>query len=573
MHRIPNSAVAVALLLLAFIAYGDTLRGEFVWDDASSILLHQHVRNPARVLDLFTEDQHAFAGGQGNFYRPLLSLTFMVDHVLAQVGQPPVPVETVPEELSPTLFHVSSILWHAAASVLLFLFLRRAGAPEPVQLFVSAVFVVHPLHTEAVAYISGRADSMAAAFMFAALYLFTWDESSRRRVFGLALGAAAFACALLSKESAFTFPVLLALTIALVPRTGAASPVQRWLPFLVCAILLGIYGTLRSTVLSFADTGESTAGGFSARVIETLQAFALYIQLLFAPTGLHMERTLTGVPAYATVIGGALLASTVAITVVCYRTGRSRAALGFAWFLAMWLPISGLFPLNAPMAEHWMYVPMAGFFWGIAELAYEAVKRRLGPVQWTAAALVSVWMVGLLGMTALRNLDWRSNEALYVATLRENPDSIRVQFNLGVAYQDLLNNPRGAIRHFENVLAAYASRKRGAPGSAGRYWADELEAYLALGDLYRAADRIEVAIPRYQTLLTIQPDAHNSAIVARAAYGLGRCYLAIGEYPAALSAFRRAAQLSPELASEAQRAIESEAPLAAFAEMSTPTPP
>jgi hypothetical protein len=303
-------------------------------------------------------------------------------------------------------------------------------------------------------------------------------------------------------------------------------------------------------------------------MVETLQSFALYIKLIFVPTGLHMERTLAGVPTYAAGIGAALLVSIAVLAVYCYRTNRRRAALGFGWFLVMWLPISGLFPLNAPMAEHWMYVPLAGFIWGLAELAHEAIATRARGVRWTAAAVLGMWVVVLISMTALRNLDWRSNESLYVATLRMNPESTRVQFNLGVVYQDLLDNPRGAIRHFENVTSAYRNRKLTEPDSATRFWSDELEAYLSLGDLYRSMDRIDQAMLEYQTLLTVQPDARNTAIVAHAAYGLGRCYLAIGEYAAAMTAFRRAAQLAPELGAAAQDAIDREAPLAAFA-----TPP
>ena len=83
--QLPAVAVAIWLAVLAFVAYGNTLPGEFVWDDASSILLHQHVKDPGKVFALFTEDQHAFAGGQGNFYRPLLSVTFMADYALARM--------------------------------------------------------------------------------------------------------------------------------------------------------------------------------------------------------------------------------------------------------------------------------------------------------------------------------------------------------------------------------------------------------------------------------------------------------------------------------------------------------
>ncbi len=562
---LPTAAIAIWLAVLAFVAFGNTLRGEFVWDDASSILLHQHVKDPSKVFALFTEDQHAFAGGAGNFYRPLLSVTFLVDYALARIGQPAIPLDQVPTDLSPTLFHVSSILWHAAAAIALFLFMRRTGAPEVVCLAVSTIFVVHPLHTEAVAYISGRADSMAAAFMFAALYFCTWDETSKRRSAGVALALVAYGAALLSKESAFIFPVLLVLTVGFVPRNRVAqlTPGARWLPLALSAGLLALYGVLRRTVLDFGGDAPSTAPDLGVRVIETLQSFALYMKLLFVPTHLHMERTLAGVPGYTTALGVALLIAIAALAVWCSRTGRRRATFGFAWFIATWLPISGLFPLNAPMAEHWLYVPMAGFWWGVAEIVYSVVSGHRAAA-WIVSAVLVSWLTVLVALTAARNLDWRNNKSLYIATLRENPESIRVQFNLGVVYQDLLDNPAGARRHFENVVAAYTRRKAADASLTGQFWADELESYLSLGDIHLDSGRYDRAIPVYQTLLSVQATDQNRAIMGRAAFGLGRCYLAIGEYEAAISTFRRAAELVPGLAAETQRTILREAPLAAF---------
>ena len=76
------------VLVAGVLAYGNSFLGEFVWDDASSILLHEHVRDPAKFGQLFREDQHPFGRGQGNFYRPLLASSFMVDCVVAGVWFP-----------------------------------------------------------------------------------------------------------------------------------------------------------------------------------------------------------------------------------------------------------------------------------------------------------------------------------------------------------------------------------------------------------------------------------------------------------------------------------------------------
>ena len=74
--------VALLLALACVLAYANTFRGEWVWDDASSVLLHKHVRDPGKFFQLFREDQHAFGRGEGNFYRPLVSVSFMADYWL-----------------------------------------------------------------------------------------------------------------------------------------------------------------------------------------------------------------------------------------------------------------------------------------------------------------------------------------------------------------------------------------------------------------------------------------------------------------------------------------------------------
>ena len=180
-RRVWLAGAAVAVLAAA--SYVNTLDGGWVWDDASSVLMHRHVQDPSKIGRLFLEDQHAFGMGQGNFYRPLLSVTFMADYLLSG-GPVPAAGDAAakPRTDLPTLvFHLDSIAWHVLAAVLLLALLLRLGAPPAAAAGAAAVFAVHPLHTEAVAYISGRADMMSAVFMFAALLLFLSRSAGARR--------------------------------------------------------------------------------------------------------------------------------------------------------------------------------------------------------------------------------------------------------------------------------------------------------------------------------------------------------------------------------------------------------
>jgi hypothetical protein len=540
-------AVSAALIVLGFLAYANTFSGDWVWDDVSSVLLHENVQNPAKLGQLFREDQHAFGRGQGNFYRPLVSVSFMVDYLLSYSptldgselkGYP---------DVKPLLFHLTNTLWHCAAAVLLFILLGRLGAPRVVQGIVPALFVLHPMHTEAVAYISGRADMMSATFILAALLCATTEANGAKRLVGIAFSGLFFILGLCSKESTMIYPVLLTVVIALRTRAEATAPARAsWLtqiiPLILSLLILAVYGLLRTTVLKFNEGGGESVTGFGARLVETCQAFAFYIKTLFIPTGLHMEQTLVGVPTWTAALGLLFLAACIATAIWSYRTGHRRITLGLVWFLAAWLPISGIFPLNAPMAEHWMYVPMAGFWWALME-ALVLVGRR-APIRHVAVGGVALLAIMFLYQTISRNKDWRDNERIFRATLAENPNTLRIHTNLAVTYDFLQGNDPGAVRHYQAVLAYYEAQKK-APDTLVN---DEIPARLSLAKVYLRQHKYSQALPLFGSLVPLGQQEATKADGAEAAFGVGQCYLGLGDFSRAQQMMQQAVSLDANLA-------------------------
>lgn len=547
--------VAAAICLLTVLAYSNTFTNGFVWDDASSVLLHKHVQDPSKFTQLFKEDLHAFGRGQGTFYRPLVAATLMADFALAFRGpreasddSPGIP------DVNPFLFHATNTFCHGLAALLLFALLTRLEAPRFVRAVTPLLYAVHPLHTEAVAYISGRADSMAAAFMFAGLWFALWEKTPVRRAIGIVFSALCFAAALLSKESAAIFPALLLLVAVAGAAVVGNAPKNlayalRLLPVLASLVVLGAYAYLRFAVLAFKSESAPSTSTLWQRIVETGQAFALYIRLIFVPTGLHMERTLDGVPGWVALLGGILVAGCIALLYVQgVAQERRRVAMALGWFLITWFPISGLIPLNAPMAEHWMYVPLAGFLWALAELVWPLLRSPLAKRSGIAVAYAAC--VAFTIMTLLRNRDWRSDESLYLATLQENPNSVRVHYNLAVVYDDLLGNIPGARRQYESVIRLRTAQKLALPRKADTatyLWDDELEAHLSLGDMSLEQGRYDEATNHYTTVLNVRPNERNAASWGMAAFGMGRCFLEMGNRDQADKCFTRALQVFPNL--------------------------
>ncbi len=597
-------AASAALVVLGFLAYANTFSGDWVWDDVSSVLLHENVQNPAKLGQLFREDQHAFGRGEGNFYRPLVSVSFMVDFLLSY--DPTLDTAAIKgyPDVKPLLFHLSNTLWHCAASVLLFLLLGRLGAPRMVQAAASVLFVLHPMHTEAVAYISGRADMMSATFILAALLCAITDTGSPRRWFGLmacvvllllglllktvfelsfsfricwalmivlvattdatnfrqwwstTLAAIFLILGLCSKESSTIFPILL-LLVLLFRQVSSSQKPKKWLADLrsvslgATVITVASYIDLRSDILDFTkSSADGNAGhGFLAYLatlprlgMETCQAFAFYIKTLFLPTNLHMEQTLAGVPGWTAGLGLLFLLACIGAAYWGYRSGNRRITLALVWFLAAWLPISGIFPLNAPMAEHWMYVPMAGFWWAVMELLVLASQRlnlRLAPV-----ALAAVLGLLFLNQTIVRNSDWRDNETIFRATLAENPDTLRVHSNLAVTYDFLQGNYPGAVRHYKAAIALYEKQK----DRPEVLLPEEIPLRLSLAEMLLRQRNYSDALPWFGALMPLTQQDNTKADGAKAAFGLGQCYLGLGNYPQAAELMQQAVALDPSLA-------------------------
>lgn len=554
-----RALAALAVTLVGLLAYANTFDGEFVWDDASSVLLHENVKHPSKFFSLFTEDQHAFGRGQGNFYRPLLSVSFMADYAFAHEATTAAPEARVDTNLSPFIFHVSSTAWHIVAALMLMALMVRMGAARPLIMWVPLIFVVHPLHTEAVAYISGRADAMSAALMFGGLYFAVgWARTPKAGILSPILALAFFAGALMSKESAAIFPVLLLVCLLGCGQQdlGDVRPLaKRLAPLYGAVALLAVYVALRTTALDFSTPHGEVAAPLSQRGLESLQALALYLKLIFVPTNLHMERTLSGASTATAVAGAGALVFLLICTGYGLIRKRRHIALGFAWFVASWLPISGLFPLNAPMAEHWLYVPLAGFLWALLDLIWPRAPLHSSARARGLTLAIAVWACALIALTVDRNRDWHDNESLYTAILRENPDSTRVHFNLAITYEDLLNNPAGARRHYEEVLSINKKKKSQVAGASQSYIAEELESHLSLGNLYYDEGRYDTAAEHYGLLLNLEQSDNTTSLAVGASIGMGKCFLAIGDQNRALESFRQAIELEPTVRKGVQRLL------------------
>jgi tetratricopeptide (TPR) repeat protein len=433
----------VILASLGFAVHFPALQGQLIWDD--QYLAHENplIKSPLLVLENFRH--HLFLGSFSSHYRPVQNISYIVDYLIWNTDL--------------YGFHLSNILWHVASGILLFLLLEKllggllenGGAVVGRRsIFAAAAFcvallwVVHPVHSAAVDYISGRADSLAFFFSCGAWLLYLRAQTASRRLVRASLFLLAgigLLLALCSRESALLWLSIFLLHLFVFENKMALR--SKCLVAILCLCVAGTYAGLRQ--LPERQAHASPAMGWSAPVRATLifRALGDYGRLLSWPTKLHMERTVfdpdslqsnTGwrkeIEVEYLSVGGLLMA--IMLLIGAYRKGFARPvrAFGAAWFFLAFLPVSNLFDLNATVAEHWLYLPSVGFLIFATGCCLEFPRTLFRFV----APLACLAALALGARSFVRSTDWVDEETFYRRTLAAGGTSIRMALNLGQIY-------------------------------------------------------------------------------------------------------------------------------------------
>ena len=477
------SAIVAATVLVYLNAFGNA----FLWDDRLLVVDNTAIKHWGNIARIFT---HALfpEGIQSRYYRPLQTFTYLVDYHLWG--------------LRPWGFHLTNTLLHAGTAVLLYRF-GTVVLGDPLAALVAALlFAVHPIHTEAVTYVSGRSDPLAALCMLAAALWFLRGGGR------LVLSVVAFLLALLAREAAMVLPLLL--VVVDVGVTTARR--RRWSVYLPYAGVLALYLLLRTTVIGGgAREALAAAVPLRLRLLTMAKVVVEYLGLLIVPLHLHMERLVR--PATSLLVPS-ILASVAVIAglvaaILAHRRETWPLGFGLAWFFVALLPVANIVPLSTFMAEHWLYVPSMGCFlaagWGVARLADRLPRRA---VMATAAIILASYA----GATIRRNADWRDGPTLYQTMLPLAPESPRLYGNLGQTYQEAGDNEK-AKTAYEHVLELTNN---------------DLERAMALnnlGKLYRDEKRYRESLATLDRALALDPrlvGAHNNRALTLFEMGRGK---------------------------------------------------
>jgi tetratricopeptide (TPR) repeat protein len=450
----------LALIVLGTAVHLPSLTGELLWDDTLLINDNPLIRSPALILEAFRH--YLFPDAYGGHYRPVQTISYIFDYFVWNK-----------EAYG---YHLSNVLWHVLSGVLLYFLLRRILGSlverwpdksfwkgrigsSSAAFFLALLWVVHPVHSAAVDYVSGRADSLAFFFASAGwlFYLRARDQSSswiRRGLFVLATLSALLS--LCSRESGALWMLLFLLYLFVFERKPSLR--AKFLALAVCLFVISLYAGLRQLPEHHSGNGALSSWTPAQRGVLMLRALGDYGRLLVFPSQLHIERSVVE-PAstqrsafaihYLTATGVLVLGISI-LGALRKGAGQRARLFGVSWFFLTYLPISNLFDLNATVAEHWLYLPSVGFCIFLAGCLFDLPARY----RRSTLAFACVVVAGLSGRSLIRSSDWADPETFFQRTFAAGGSSSRIGVNLAVIYA-LRGEHAKAESVLRKVLQAY----------------------------------------------------------------------------------------------------------------------
>jgi tetratricopeptide (TPR) repeat protein len=515
-----------------------TGHGFITFDDPNYITANSHVQsglNRANVV-------WAFENFEAGFWHPLTWLSIMLDCQLYG--------------LHAGGHHLTSLVLHAVNAALLFLILQRMTGAIWRSAFVGALFALHPLHVESVAWAADRKDVLSTFFALVTLWAYArytgggegtaagssieHSGSSWKKGLWYCMALVSFACAVMSKTMVVTLPLLL-LLLDYWPLHRFDLKAECWklktlrpllldkLPFLAMSLAAGLLTMhAEGSVGALQDT---TQFPMQLRAANATHSYWRYLGQMIWPRDLAVFYPYpASFPAWS-VAAGALLLLVVSLLVLWAARAKPYLLAGWFWYLAALLPVSGLIQVGAHAhADRYTYLPLIGIFvllaWGACDLA---VKLKLSP---TALPVAGIVIIVLCTGLAWRQLAyWQDSETLFRHAIRVTRNNFIAYNNLGV---DLATRGK-----FDEAANQFRESIRCEPNYANPHG--------NLGQVLALQGKLSEAVTEFQTALRLKPEGALKPEDARIHSNLGDVLGTQGKITEAIQQYREALRLNPNL--------------------------
>jgi regulator of sirC expression with transglutaminase-like and TPR domain len=530
-------SIYFALAVSSLLVFWQVRNFAFVnYDDDTYISENPHILNGLTAGSV----RWAFTTGYANFWHPLTWLSYMLDSQLFG--------------LNPAGFHLANLLFHIANTLLLFFVLKQMTNAIWQSAFVAALFTLHPLHVESVAWVSERKDVLSTFFWILTMWAYV-RYVNRPKISRYLWIVVFFTLGLMSKPMLVTLPFVLLLLdywplnrIKHFDRQVIYRLVLEKIPFIILAAVFSVmaFFVQRSggAVIEFTDLG------LKYRIYNAFISYIAYIGKMFCPSHLAVfyPHPCENVSVLYAVISAVVL---LTITILVLRLAKNHRYLvtGWFWYLGTLVPVIGIIQVGGfAIADRYTYITLTGLFiiiaWGLPEFLKKWPQRKI------ILGISMVIVLTNLGICAHRQTSyWKNSVTLFSHAIEVTQDNHVAYNNLGYAYNDL-GRYQQAIEDFRQAVkikpyygSAYFNLGF-SYGSLGRYTeaidafkrAIEIrphyaEAYNNLGNAYSKLSRRQDSIDAYRQAIKIRPN------YALAHYNLGFAYLAVGDKDSAMAEY------------------------------------
>lgn len=510
------------IIIISLTIYSNILQNEFVYDDNTII---GGIKSFKDLNKLFIKE-YFYTSGELS-YRPLATFTYFLDYSIY--------------EFSPWGYHLTNLILHTANGILLYKLLLRFSLNgllnvSSFALFSAVLFISHPVLTEAVNVVSYREDLLVFLFIFLSFNLYSICNTqlySFKKYGAYLLSCVFYLLALLSKEMAITFPLLLLLwDVHLMNRVtsktgitqvlGQVKQVSGFIALSVAYLFVRFYYFVNPIV----EKKKLWTWSISESFLTLPSIIINYIKLIILPVSLSAEYSIRPIstpldndfvlPCTILLSGGYLIYNLS--KQLCHSVSR-LISFGIAFFFIALLPVSNFMSITNPMAERYLYLPIAGLCIIGGVVASQLKKYSLTVLISLFTALIVNYSV----LTINRNLIWKTNYTLWFDTVKKSPNSSRAHYNLGNAYQGKLL--------IDEAIQEYLASIRLDPNLP--------DSHAELGSCYLAKGLFDKAISEYKKVLRIDPEDRFIA------YNLGSIYFDQRMYIESLSVYMKILDVSP----------------------------
>jgi tetratricopeptide (TPR) repeat protein len=389
--------------VITIFVYLNSIFNPFIWDDLSLIKENYLIKNLKNFFIFFKTDLYKGVNSTSTFYRPLQALSYALIYRFFK--------------LSPIPYHLLNIFLHTGCAILIFVLLRDIYG-EKISFFVSLLWAIHPVNTEAITYISGTADPLFLFFGLLGIYFYNKNFKI--------LSYFSFIISLLSKETS----VLILPIFFLYQYCSYRLNKNQIKNYIIITLIFLIYFILRQTILNFGKAVPEDI--FLHRFYTSFKSFLIYISILLFPFILSMERHIPYIKTFKDIDFIAGFIFFLAFLYFLWRKRDDRKILfGGTLFLINFIFHSNtIIPLNGNLREHWMYLGSTGFFIYFIILLEKIKKEKL-------KIALTIIIFSLYGVrTISRNYDWKDPENFYLKSIKYFPNSPKLWNNLGTVYYE-----------------------------------------------------------------------------------------------------------------------------------------